>query len=292
MSRLFKIVLLLVLIINLKAMAQYKTVEMDIKNEFYKIEGKYSLAYKNLKTGKTLFINENENFHAASTMKTPVMIELFKQVEDKKISLEDSVLIENKFRSIVDGSSYSMDFGVDSDDIVYKNIGKKMSVYDLCYLMITVSSNFATNILIEKVGAQNTNNYMHKLGAKNIQVLRGVEDLKAFNLGKNNTTTAKDMLVIFEKLASGKLKGNKKMMEILFDQKFNEIIPELLPKGTKVAHKTGSVNGVQHDTAIVYPEKGNSYILILLTKELKNENAGVKAMQQVSKLVYDYNANL
>ena len=94
-------------------------------------------------------------FHAASTMKVPVMIELFRQAEAGTLKLDDPLLIRNEFRSIVDGSPYKLSEGDDSDLEVYANVGKTMTLRRLNELMITVSSNFATNLLIEKLGVEN-----------------------------------------------------------------------------------------------------------------------------------------
>ena len=255
------------------------------------VEGQFAVAFKDLQTGKTLFINEKENFHAASTMKTPVMIEVFKQAKAGKFKLSDSILVKNEFKSIVDGSPYSMDIADDSGDGMYKMIGKKMTIYDLTYQMIIVSSNLATNILIDLVDARNANESMRKLGAKDIQVLRGVEDQKAFEKGLNNTTTAYDLMLIFEKIAQNKVidkRSCEEMRKILFDQKFNEIIPDKLPKTVKVAHKTGSITGVQHDSGIVYLPDGREYVLVLLSKKLINVDFGVKILAEVSEQIYGF----
>ena len=260
-------------------------IEAKLKN----VEGEFAIAFKDLQTGKTLFINEKENFHAASTMKTPVMIEVFKQAKAGKFKLTDSILVKNEFKSIVDGSPYSMNIADDSGDGMYKQIDKKMTIYDLTYQMIIVSSNLATNILIDLVDAKNANESMRKLGAKDIQVLRGVEDQKAFDKGLSNTTTAYDLMLIFEKIAQNKVidkKSCEEMRKILFDQKFNEIIPEKLPKTVKVAHKTGSITGVQHDSGIIYLPDGRKYVLVLLSKKLKNADAGVKVLAEVSEMIY------
>jgi beta-lactamase class A len=255
------------------------------------VEGQFAVAFKDLQTGKTLFINEKENFHAASTMKTPVMIEVLKQAKAGKFKLSDSILVKNEFKSIVDGSPYSMDIADDSGDGMYKMIGKKMTIYDLTYQMIIVSSNLATNILIDLVDARNANESMRKLGAKDIQVLRGVEDQKAFEKGLNNTTTAYDLMLIFEKIAQNKVidkQSCEEMRKILFDQKFNEIIPDKLPKTVKVAHKTGSITGVQHDSGIVYLPDGRKYVLVLLSKKLINVDFGVKILAEVSEQIYGF----
>jgi len=266
-----------------------ENLKLAIEAKLKTVEGQFAVAFKDLQTGETLFINEKENFHAASTMKTPVMIEVFKQAKAGKFKLSDSILVKNEFKSIVDGSPYSMDIADDSGDGLYKMIGKKMTIYDLTYQMIIVSSNLATNILIDLVDARNANESMRKLGAKDIQVLRGVEDQKAFEKGLNNTTTAYDLMLIFEKIAQNKVidkQSCEEMCKILFDQKFNEIIPDKLPKIVKVAHKTGSITGVQHDSGIVYLPDGRKYVLVLLSKKLKSADAGVKILAEVSEAIY------
>lgn len=254
------------------------------------VEGEFAVAFKDLQTGQTLFINEKDNFHAASTMKTPVMIEVFKQAREGKFKLSDSIVVKNEFKSIVDGSPFSLDISDDSADDMYKKIGRKMTIYDLTYQMIIVSSNLATNILIDLVDAKKANATMRTLGANDIQVLRGVEDNKAFKLGMNNTVTAYDLMTIFEKLAQEKVvspENSKGMIKILLDQKFREKIPAKLPATVKVAHKTGSITGVQNDSGIVYLPDGRKYVLVLLSRKLKDEKKGVEALADVSRMIYD-----
>ena len=253
--------------------------------------GVFAVAFKDLTTGEEIVINEHELFHAASTMKTPVMVEVYKQVSEGKFSLKDSILIKNEFVSIFDGSTFSISPSVDSDTLLYKEIGKKRTVYSLMYDMIIVSSNLATNLIIELVDAKNVTNTLRSIGAKDIQVLRGVEDTKAFEAGMNNQVTAYDLMLLFEKIDKEELissEASMAMMDILLNQQFNDIIPANLPKEVKVAHKTGSITGVQHDSGIVFLPNGRKYVLILLSKDLENESAGVSAMATVSKMIYDH----
>jgi beta-lactamase class A len=157
--------------------------------------------------------------------------------------------------------------------------------------MIIASSNLATNIIIEKAGASNVTNTMRGYGAKDIKVLRGVEDQKAYDNGLNNTTTAYDLMIIFEKLAKGKAvskKASQMMINILFDQKFNTIIPAQLPKEVKVAHKTGFITGIHHDSGIVFLADGRKYVLVLLSKNIEEEDKAVRAMANVSGMIYQY----
>jgi len=257
-----------------------------------KEEGNYAIAFIDLgKPQNSLFYREHDHFHAASTMKTPVLFELYKQERKGMLRLTDSVEVKNEFKSIVDSSTYSMAIGEDSNEILYKQIGQNATIYDLAYLMITESSNLATNILIEIVGAENVNNSMRVIGAKNIKVLRGVEDIKAYDLGLSNSTTAYDLMLLFEKLGKNQLVDSLasfEMTKILLDQKFNDIIPSLLPDKVKVAHKTGSITRIMHDSALVLLPDGRKYVLVLLSGGWNEEERARKTMAEISLLIYSY----
>jgi beta-lactamase class A len=268
-----------------------RTLQSDIDKEISGKKGTFAVAFKDLKTGREIKINDKETFHAASTMKTPVMIEVYKQAAEGKFSLSDSIELKNEFKSLVDGSQYSLDSADDSEYELYKHIGERRTISALLYQMIIVSSNFATNLIMQKVGAQNVTQSMRQLGAKDIQVLRGVEDNKAFEKGLNNTITAHDLMLIFEKIAKGEAvnaNASQAMINILLDQKFNEIIPALLPTDVKVAHKTGSITHVHHDSGIVILPDGRKYVLVLLSKDWEDEKLTIQTMANISLLIYKY----
>ncbi len=268
------------------------TLKISIENQISNIDGDVAVAFLDLSDEKkNVFINVDEQFHAASTMKVPVMIELYKQQSEGKINLNDSILLKNEFKSIVDGSLYKMDIGEDSDDVIYSKIGSMQKMYDLMYGMIILSSNLATNVLIEVVDAKKTTATMRSLGADKIEVLRGVEDIKAYEKGLSNSTTANDLLVIMKAIANGTAgtkEDCKAMLTILKDQKWNDMIPKYLPENIEVAHKTGSITGVHHDAAIVYLPNGKSYVLVLLSKNLKDFDKGTDQLAKISKSVYDF----
>ncbi|MDH4089155.1 MAG: class A beta-lactamase-related serine hydrolase [Cyclobacteriaceae bacterium] len=265
--------------------------EDQIAHELSQQTGIFAVAFKDLTTNEQVLIREHEIFHAASTMKTPVMIEVFKQAAAGKFALSDSILIKNDFRSIVDGSPYSLNARDDSDRTLYEQVGTKRLLSELVYDMIIVSSNLATNIIIELVDANEVTQTMRDLGAKDIMVLRGVEDLRAFEKGLANTTTAYDLMLMFEKMAKGEVVGTEAcqaMIGILLDQRFNTILPARLPGDVKVAHKTGSIVGVHHDSGIVFLPDGRKYVLVILSKNLEDEVAATNAMANVSELIYKY----
>lgn len=239
----------------------------------------------------TLYIDADVEMHAASTMKVPVMLELFRQVDSRGLSLDQKILLVNQFGSIVDGSLYSLKSGDDSDSSVYRMVGDRVSVRDLMYHMITRSSNLATNALIALVGARRTTAAMRSLGAEKIQVLRGVEDDKAYEKGMNNTTTARDLAIILEAIQENRAaspESCEEMRQILLHQEFNDEIPAGLPPGTPVAHKTGQITAHLHDAAIVYPRGSEPYVLVILTRGIPDESVARSLMADISRMVYEH----
>lgn len=247
------------------------------------------VAFHDLATGDSLFLNADDSFHAASTMKLPVMIELYRRVDAGTLRLDQPIPLANQFASIVDGSPYALDPAADSDSAAYTFVGKRVTLTELIDHMITRSSNLATNALIDLVGAKNANATAHTLGARNIRVLRGVEDGKAFRAGLNNTTTARDLATLMEAVETGRAASRAScdaMRDVLLRQEFNGEIPAGLPPGTKVAHKTGFITAVLHDAAIVYPSGRRPYVLVVLTRDIPDEAVARRLIADVSKLVY------
>ena len=273
-------------------LSKEEVLKNTVQSQVDSIDGTVAVAFYNLSDPKdSLFINVDEEFHAASTMKVPVMIELFKQANQGNIYLDDSILLKNEFKSIVDGSLYSMDIADDSDDVVYQQVGTRVALKDLMHSMIAVSSNLATNILIELVDAKKVTATMKDLGAHNMEVLRGVEDQKAYDKGLSNSTTAKDLMLIMKAIANntaGTPEDCAAMINILKEQQFNDMIPRYLPEDVSVAHKTGFISGIHHDAAIVYLPDDRAYVLVLLSKNLKDFDKGTEQLAEISKTVYDY----
>jgi beta-lactamase class A len=246
-----------------------------------------AVAFRTLDGKQELLIQPDAVFHAASTMKVPVMIELFRQARAGLLKLDDRVPVVNEFHSIADGSSYALDPADDSDASMYKRVGERASYRELCEAMITVSSNLATNILIERLGPMKIQSTTDVLGGIGMQVRRGVEDGKAFQQGLNNTTTARALMTLMEKLARGEAvdkTASAEMVAILGRQKFNDRIPAGLPAGTRVAHKTGEITKIQHDAAIVYADR--PFVLVVLVRGLDDVKQGSALIADITRTVY------
>ncbi|HEX6322470.1 MAG TPA: serine hydrolase [Vicinamibacterales bacterium] len=291
--------MLLVLSLVCAQAAGAQTVSVDAaKQQIEKIiaasGAEVAVAYRPLpgpdgKAADGILIDVDKTFHAASTMKVPVMIEAFRQAEAEAggIALDAPVPVTNTFKSIVDGSPYELSATEDSDGEVYKAIGKTMTLRELVTASIIVSSNLATNILIETLGAENVRKTVAALGGEGMVVLRGVEDQKAFDKGLSNTTTARALMVLLEKIARGEAvsrAASRGMADILRMQVFDDAIPAGLPEGVPVGHKTGSITRINHDAAIVYAER--PYVLVILTRGIDDHAKSSALMAEISRVIY------
>jgi beta-lactamase class A len=246
--------------------------------------------YQDFATGDTLGVNADVSFHAASTMKVPVMIELFRRVDAGSASLTQTIPLANTFRSIVDGSPYRLTASEDSDTLLYRKVDSPVSLRELNERMITMSSNLATNVLIEQLDARTVTATAHALGATGMQVLRGVEDGKAFERGMNNTTTARALGVLLDAIEHGRAASRvacDSMRAVLLRQTETGEIPAGLPPGTRVAHKTGWITATLHDAAIVYPPKRDPYVLVVLTRKIPAEKDAQRLIAAVSRAVWE-----
>jgi beta-lactamase class A len=238
-------------------------------------------------TGMTVDINADRLFHAASTMKVPVMIEVYRRAEVGRLSLDDSLLVKNEFRSIVDSSLYSIED--DSDDAIYERLGERMAIRDLVVQMITVSSNLATNLLIDHLDADSVQATIERLGTERMEVLRGVEDIKAYRQGLSNQATAADLALLLDRLRQGTAvspNADSAMVAVLLDQRFNDMSPAGLPAEARVAHKTGWITEIHHDAALVYPEEGAPYVLVVLTEGIADKDESARLGAEIADTVH------
>jgi beta-lactamase class A len=218
-------------------------------------------------------------------MKLPVMIELFQQAHDGKLTLDDTVIVTNQFKSLADGSPYTLSADEDSDGETYRAIGKPLALRSLCETMIAASGNLAANVLIERLGVANIKRTLASLDASGMEVLRGVEDQKAFDRGMNNTTDAAALATLLTSLGRRRAvspAASDEMLAILKRQQHNDEIPAGLPPGTIVAHKTGWITRILHDAAIVYAPR--PYVLVVLTRGLDDRAAASRLIADISRV--------
>jgi len=253
--------------------------------------GRYAVAWRDLGTGDEILLNVDSSFHAASMMKVPVMVRLFRMAEADRIDLDRPIPVRNEFRSIEDGSLYALSPDDDSDSTLYARVGGEATPRELIERMIARSSNLATNILVELADPDSIATMLGSLDADGMKVLRGVEDIPAYRAGRNNTTTARGLLALFTALAEGRAAGpdaTAEMLAILQRQEFNDAIPAGLPPGTPVAHKTGWIPAVDHDGGIVFPAEGAPWVLVILTSGVEDETVTRAAAAHVSRTIWDW----
>ena len=263
--------------------------QQQLEEHVGRYEEEIAVAYRDLVRGEEVSIRGDLVVHAASTMKVPVMLEVYRQADAGERPLHAEVPVKNTFRSIVDGSSYELDKGDDSDAELYTAVGETRTVEELTRRMITRSSNLATNLLIELVDAKRVQKTIESLGTEHMQVLRGVEDTLAYRAGRSNTATANDLMRLLTAIAEGRAARPEScdaMLDVLAAQEFNDSIPAGLPEGTRVCHKTGWITGIRHDAALVYPNNGPPYVLVVLTRGFADPAKASAVMADIARLVH------
>lgn len=251
--------------------------------------GEVGVALIDLESGRTLGIGQDVSMHAASTMKVPVMMELFRQADAGRHRIDDSITVINTFRSIADTSHYTL--GTDRDTALVAHLGRRLSLRRIAHSMITVSSNLATNILIDYLTADSVQRTMAAIGAQDMVVLRGVSDDPAFRRGMNNMTTAAALARTMEVIARCSIHTRRScdgMMAMLEAQEFRSEIPAGIPPGVRVGNKTGSITGHRHDAAIVMPPGRAPYVLVVLTRGAASPRAATALAADVSRRVWEH----
>src|SRR3954467_1895123 len=233
--------------------------------------------------------NADHYFHAASTMKLAVLLGVFRQIERNELTLDAPVHVRNRFTSIVNQEPFMLDLTRDADPNVYGHLGKTLTVRELAYWMITLSSNLATNLLADVIGIPTIQKALDELEIDGVRILRGVEDQAAFEAGLNNEVTANGLLKLLRVIAEGKAYSrvaSDEMMKIMLDQQYRSGIPAGLPKAARVAHKTGNISTIHHDAGIVYLDGRKPYVLVILTQFTADTGRGT-AVAEVSRDIYN-----
>ena len=252
-----------------------------------------AVAYHDYETETGWSYRGDEWFHAASTIKVPVLLGVFRAVEDRKLTLMARVHVRNLFTSAVgDGSTFRVAASRDANAEVPRNIGKTMRVQELAHHMITTSSNLATNLLIDAVGVDAIADTLRKLKLdRGVEFRRGVEDDAAHEKGINNRCTAHGMLEVLRTIEERKAfseESSRQMLDILHAQEFRSGIPARLPEGVRVANKTGEISTVAHDAGIVYVPNREPYALVVLTEWDAAKTTGRRdTISRISRAVFD-----
>jgi beta-lactamase class A len=237
-----------------------------------------SVSVHDLESGERVELRARESLHAASTMKLAVLLAAYRLPVD----LEQPVRVENRFSSLADGTPFAVDPKDDDDPWPYTQLGRDVPLRVLLERMIVRSSNLATNLVMRTLRGPLVQRVCRDVGANDIRVLRGVEDLKAHAKGLDNTATAHDLAVLLEAMPPPAI-------DILSRQELNEGIPAALPPGTRVAHKTGEITAHYHDAALVFPPASRKpYALVVMTRGFETKEAAAEVVREISRTVFKW----
>jgi beta-lactamase class A len=246
------------------------------------LDGVLGLALKDLKTGKTFLINEREVFPQASSIKIAILLEAFKQAEDGQLKLDEFIALEESRK--VAGSGVLFYLGRPS---------LSLSIRDIAVLMVVLSDNTATNLLIDRVGRDAVNKRLDGLGLNKTRLRRKMMDLKAAAEGRENVSTPLEMMTLLEKTWKGgvlKEPFRKDFFDILAIPKASPLRSGV-PEGVDVAEKPGELEAVRCDSGIVMlPSR--PYILCVMTTYLKRDSDGNPAISKISRLAYEHFSRL
>jgi beta-lactamase class A len=217
--------------------------------------------------------NGDRWFHAASIMKLAVLLTLFEAVDQGRFALNDRLLVRNRFRSAFDGKPFRVDPGRDSDNDVYAARGRTMRLRELADHMIVRSSNLATNLLVDLLGADAIAASLRRQGIDGVEFVRGVEDDRAFENGLSNRITPNGAVAVLRCIVGSpalSAESSTRMIDILQAQQFAGTIapglPEPIRAAARVAHKTGDISTVTHDAGIVLLPGRPPYIAVIFVE--------------------------
>ncbi len=275
--------LILLLIFSLKLFAGNldllkKRAEGKVKEVSEKLDGVPGIAVKDLKNGFTIFINENEIFPQASSIKIAILLEIFKRVEEGNLKFDEFLNLKRDWK--VGGSGILQHLGEPSLSI---------SIKDLCTLMIVLSDNTATNMLIDRIGIDSINRRLDSIGLKKTKLNRKMMDASAVKEGRENLSTPFEMMSLLESIWEGEILKEPlrseffKILSIPKDSFIRKGVPEKIP----VASKPGTLPRVRCESGIVLLD-GRPYIICVMTSYLKKDEEGENFISEISKIIFDY----
>jgi beta-lactamase class A len=236
-------------------------------------------------------LNSDRWFHAASTIKVPVLLGVFDAIDQGRFKPFSRVHVRNRFLSIVDGQPFRVQSSRDANAEVHAALGKTMMIRELAEHMIVTSSNLATNLLLDIVGVEHIRETLERLNLRGIDLRRGVEDEAAWEANINNRITADGLaaaLRIIEERRAISEHASDQMLEILHKQRFRSGIPAGLPEEARVANKTGEMSTVAHDGGIVYIEGRKPYVVVILTEWQDGGDRRQATIARISRAIYEY----
>ena len=254
----------------------WQKLESTINDVDHNLDGVLGVAILDLSNGKKLLLHADEVFPQASSIKIAVLAELYHQSQAGKLKLTDPYTVQ------------AADLVPDSDIMSGLTPGvTRITLRDLATMMVAVSDNSATNVLIDRVGMESVNELMDSLGLTHTRLRRKMMDLQAAGAGRENISTAAEMMALLEDLYRGKVL-NQEMTNDFFKMLSTHkrsFIPRDLPEGLKIANKPGELEGVRNDSGVVFVEN-RPYVICVMTTYLRQERDGEEAIARISAAAY------
>lgn len=255
-----------------KQKALWQKLEATIHSIDQNLDGVMGVAIEDLTTGDHIFLRENEVFAQASSIKIAVLAELYRQAQQGKLKLTDVYTVQ------------TADLVPDSDIMGGLTPGvTRITLRDLATMMVAVSDNSATNVLIDRVGMDKVNALLDSLSLPHTRLRRKMMDLQAAKEGRENISTPREMLTLLGALCKGKVLNQDSTADFfkMLSTNKSSWIPRDLPADVRVANKPGSLEGVRNDSGIVFVE-GRPYVICVMTTFLRNERDGEDAISKIS----------
>ena len=257
---------------SVKTEVLWQKLETSIQQIDQHLDGVMGIAIEDLSNGHHYFLHEDEVFAQASSIKIAVLANLYLQAQQGKLKLGDLYTVQ------------SSDMVPDSDIMNGLTPGvTRVTLRDLATMMVAVSDNSATNVLIDRLGMDNVNAMLESLGLKNTRLRRKMMDLEAAKQGRENISTPREMMVLLDAIYQGKILNKEStddFFKVLSTNK-DSFIPRDLPPDLKVANKPGELEAVRNDSGIVFVQ-GRPYVICVMTAFLSNERDGEEAISKVS----------
>lgn len=257
---------------NGKQKVLWQKLEANIESIDQHLDGVMGVAIEDLSTGDHYFLHEDEVFAQASSIKITALANLFLQAQQGKLKLTDLYTVQ------------ASDLVPDSDIMNGLTPGvTRITLRDLATMMVAVSDNAATNVLIDRVGMANVDSMLDQLGLTHTRLRRKMMDLEAAKQGRENISTPREMMTLLAAIYQGKVldkESTADFFKVLSTNK-DSWIPRDLPADLKIANKPGSLEGVRNDSGIVFVE-GRPYAISVMTSFLRNERDGEEAISKVS----------
>jgi beta-lactamase class A len=250
----------------------WQKLESSIQEVDQHLDGVMGVAIEDLTTGDHFLLHEDEVFAQASSIKITVLANLYLQMQQGKLKLTDLYTVQ------------SSDLVPDSDIMGGLSPGvTRLTLRDLATMMVAVSDNSATNVLIDRIGMQNVNAMLDSLALTHTRLRRKMMDLQAAKQGRENISTPREMMTLLGAIYRGKLLNKESTADFfkMLSTNKDSWIPRDLPADLKIANKPGSLEAVRNDSGIVFVE-GRPYVICVMTSFLRNERDGEEAISKVS----------